>query len=90
VGCTVPKIDCFEIAGLESWFWSNDHTPPHFHIKRAGKWELKVNFLENEDEVLFEREWGELPSSKVRKEIKRLVIANRAALLAEWEAKVNL
>lgn len=37
----MAKIDCFAIAGLEFWFWSNDHNPPHFHVKRAGEWGLK-------------------------------------------------
>lgn len=86
----MAKIDCFEIAGLECWFWSNDHNPPHFHVKREGEWELKVNFLENDDEKMFGLEWGDLPKSKVRKGIKTLVIANRPALLVEWAAKVKL
>lgn len=83
----MAKVECLEIPGLECWFWSNDHNPPHFHVKRAGEWELKVKFLEDND--LFELEWGEAPSSKVLKGIKRLVSANREALLAEWETKVN-
>lgn len=86
----MAKIDCFEIPGLECWFWSNDHNPPHFHVKREGEWELKVNFLENDDEKMFELEWGDLPKSKVRKGIKALVNANRPALLVEWAAKVKL
>jgi hypothetical protein len=55
----MAKVDSFAIPGLECWFWSNDHDPPHFHVKRAGEWELKVNFLEDED--LFELEWGGRP-----------------------------
>jgi hypothetical protein len=83
----MPKVASFEIPGLECWFCSNDHDPPHFHVKRAGEWELKVNFLEDKD--LFELEWGDAPSGKVLRDLKKLVVAHRAALLAEWETKVN-
>jgi hypothetical protein len=84
----MPKVDCFVIPGLVCWFWSNDHDPPHFHVKREGEWEIKVNFLAAEGEM-FELQWGSAPKGKVLRQIARAVIANRAALLAEWEAKVN-
>jgi len=86
----MAKIDCFEIDNLECWFWSNDHNPPHFHVKREGEWEMKVNFLADADNEMFELEWGSLPKGKVRKEIKALVVANRIALLAEWQVKARL
>lgn len=82
----MAKVDCFDIPGLECWFWSNDHGPPHFHAKRAGEWEIRVNFLEDE---MFERVWGNRPGRGTLQALKRLVIANRAALLVEWEAKVK-
>jgi hypothetical protein len=44
----MPKVACFEIVGLTCWFWSNDHDPPHFHVKRQGEWEYKVDFAEGE------------------------------------------
>jgi hypothetical protein len=61
----IPKVESFEISGLSCWFWSNDHDPPHFHVKKHGEWEIKVKFTESEGKT------------------------HRAALLAEWEAKVN-
>lgn len=70
------------------WFWSNDHDPPHFHAKREGEWELKVSFLADESEM-FELQWGTAPKGKVIRQIAKAVRANRAALLAEWHAKVN-
>ena len=84
----MPKVDCFTIPGLDCWFWSNDHDPPHFHVKQAGEWELKVNFLAGKDDM-FELQWGYAPKGKVLRQITRAVETNRAALLAEWEAKVN-
>ncbi len=84
----MPKVACFEIPGLSCWFWSNDHDPPHFHVKREGEWELKVKFAEGEAQM-FELEWGDNPRTKVLREIARNVRENRVQLLAEWEAKVN-
>ncbi len=84
----MPKVACFEIVGLTCWFWSNDHDPPHFHVKRQGEWELKVNFVEG-GARMFELQWGDAPKAKVLREIARLVEENRVQLLAEWEAKVN-
>ena len=84
----MPKVDCFEIPGLYCWFWSNDHDPPHFHAKREGEWEIKVKFAEGEEEM-FEQEWGDTPSGKTLRQLKKAITTHREALLAEWEAKVN-
>ena len=84
----MPKVDCFAIAGLTCWFWSNDHDPPHFHSKRDGEWELIVRFAEDEGRM-FELRWGVAPKAKVLREIAKNVAENRARLLEEWEANVN-
>jgi Domain of unknown function (DUF4160) len=70
----MPRVACFEIPGLTCWFWSNDHDPPHFHVKREGEFELQ---------------WGNAPNAKVLRRIAKNVNGKRAQLLAEWEAKVN-
>ncbi len=84
----MPKVACFGIPGLLCWFWSNDHDPPHFHIKREGEWELKVKFAEGESQM-FELEWGDAPRAKVLRQIEKIVKEKRVQLLAEWEANVN-
>ncbi len=84
----MPKVQCFEIAGLICWFWSNDHDPPHFHVKRTGEWEIRVKFTEGEPRM-FELVWGGFPGAKVRRKIARNVEEHRVRLLAEWEANVN-
>jgi hypothetical protein len=84
----VPKVASFEIPGLTCWFWSNDHDPPHFHVKRDGEWEIRVRFAEEESRM-FELVWGRAPKAKVLREIATNVVAHRARLLAEWEANVN-
>ena len=82
------KVDCLDLPGLVCWFWSNDHDPPHFHVKREGEWEIRVMFTEGAEEM-FEQVWGEVPSSKVLRRIRKAVLSNRENLLAEWEANVN-
>ena len=84
----MPKVACFEIPGLSCWFWSNDHDPPHFHMKRDGEWELKVNFAEGKARM-FELVWGDPPRTKLLRQIERTVVEHRVQLLAEWEANVN-
>ncbi len=46
---------------LYCWFWSYDHDPAHFHVKRRGEWELPVKFLDGPDSM-FEIKWGEEPN----------------------------
>ncbi|OWK39149.1 DUF4160 domain-containing protein [Fimbriiglobus ruber] len=84
----MPKVACFQIPGLTCWFWSNDHEPPHFHVKRDGEWELRVKFLESVDQM-FELVWGAEPKAKLLRKITQAVAENRMNLLAEWEANVN-
>lgn len=85
-GQTMARVRCFEIPGLNCWFWSDDHEPPHFHVKRRGEWELRVKFLEDAG-AMFELKWGDPPKSKVLKRIAANAVANREALLLEWEAR---
>lgn len=84
----MPKVECFELPGLTCWFWSSDHDPPHFHAKDEGEWEIRVKFTEDETEML-ELVWGDEPSGKVLRKLKKAVRQYRDALLTEWEAKVN-
>jgi hypothetical protein len=86
----VGKVEAFAIAGLELWFWSGDHAPPHFHAKKAGEWEIRVSFLETSEKGLaFEVKWGIGPNAREQKLVAGLVLAHRAMLLAEWELKVR-
>lgn len=84
----MAKVECIEFPELTCWFWSNDHDPPHFHVKREGEWELKVSFLVDEGDM-FELVWGTAPRAKVLRHLAEAVRMNRAGLLAEWQAKVS-
>jgi hypothetical protein len=85
---SMPKVASFEIPGLTCWFWSHDHEPPHFHVKRDGEWEIRVRFLEDASEM-FELVWGGAPKAKVLKDLARLAADHRIQLLAQWEASVS-
>lgn len=82
------KVEAFTISGLVLWFWSDDHEPPHFHVKRVGEWEMRVNFLETTTDALsYQMKWGTCPSARLLARIARQVVDDREALLAEWELK---
>jgi len=84
------RVEAFTLAGVECWFWSNDHNPPHFNAKRKGQWCFKVFFLQPRERML-ERVKGLQGriSARDRKELCNLGEEHRDALLKEWEKKVN-
>ncbi len=82
-------LTAFSIDGMKIWFWSHDHNPPHFHVKRDGQWEYRVFFLEEETTHQLERVWGKSISAMDRKLLKNKVTQYRAAILKEWELKVQ-
>lgn len=81
-------IKAFSIAGMKLWFYSSDHEPPHFHAKRNGEWEVRVKFLENDEEML-ELVWRKTAKASVsaqdKKLLQEMVNEHRLALLREWE-----
>jgi hypothetical protein len=87
----MAKLECFAIRGVELWFYSNDHSPPHFHAKRKGHWEVGVNFLESSTGRMFRvvSKGKGVPRDFTRR-LEKLVGEHRADLLEEWERKVNL
>jgi hypothetical protein len=82
----LAKVKAFQLAGVECWFWSNDHRPPHFHAKRRGEWEAKVFFLESGEKLFEMLAWSNTDMSRHdSKRITEEVDAHRDDLLAEWE-----
>ncbi|MBU6175559.1 MAG: DUF4160 domain-containing protein [Planctomycetes bacterium] len=79
----VARVTAFEIPGLTIWFWSNDHEPPHFHVKRRGEWEIKVHFLMDASSMV-EIVRG-TPSRKDLKQIVLLSEQHRRELLEQWQ-----
>jgi hypothetical protein len=56
--------------------------------RKRGEWEIRVKFTEDEDRM-FESVWGDEPSGKVLRQLKKAVRVNRDKLLAEWEENVS-
>ncbi|MBK6685976.1 MAG: DUF4160 domain-containing protein [Deltaproteobacteria bacterium] len=82
------RVAAFSINGLDLWFNSNDHLPPHFHAEKPGEWEVRV-FIRRDGPGMFETCWGKGPSAKMKKELRALTEAHREALETEWAEKVN-
>jgi hypothetical protein len=86
------KVTAFTIEGLDLWFNSNDHLPPHFHAGKSGCWEVRVFIVEEKDgEPTFEKNWprdGSGPARQDRDAILKATKQHRVALLEEWERKV--
>jgi hypothetical protein len=86
------KVDCFEISGIEVYFNSSDHLPPHFHAGKPGEWGIRVYLQTTTSDFLdYKVIWplGGGPRAPVLKELRESVIAHREDLLLEWERKVN-
>jgi hypothetical protein len=86
----VGKVDAVALEGLDFWFNSSDHLPPHLHARRRGAWEIRVHFfLCTDDELVFDCKWvKKAPSAKVLARIRKAVVEQRVELLKEWEQKV--
>lgn len=84
----MPRVASFELPGIDCRFYSNDHEPPHFHAIRKGKWEYRVFFVQQPDQML-ELKWGNHASNRDRKALCDAAEEHRGELLGEWEEKVQ-
>jgi hypothetical protein len=81
------QVDAFRVSGLDLWFNSADHKPPHFHAERIRLWEIRVYFLRDSNEMV-EKAWGQTPRKQELKRLLALTEEHRVQLLEEWERKV--
>lgn len=81
----VGKVDAVVLDGLDLWFNSSDHPPPHLHARRRGEWETRVYFLLcTDDELVFDCKWAKKnPSAKALARIRKSVVECRVELLRE-------
>ena len=87
----MPKVTAFKLPGLDLWFYSDDHMPPHLHAEKSGDWELRVFFLRHPDdmiEVIYSNK-PRRPSKADLKKLKANAEKYRVELLEEWESKVH-
>jgi hypothetical protein len=88
----MPRLEAFSVPGLDLYFNSLDHLPPHFHARHPGEWEIRVYFLVSGSKLAYDLKWSRkkrgVPAS-ILEALNAAVKANRAQLLREWEAKVS-
>lgn len=93
----MPKVTAFTIDGLILNFYTNgEHDPPHFHAKKLGKWEIRINYtLCTETELHYKLKWPKTlgrnmgPTSAEIQLILANVLQHRHALQLQWDAKVK-
>ncbi len=91
----MSRVTCIQLDGYDLIFIPGDHTPEHFHLSKKGEsWEVAVEFLFCTEKHLetrpvrpafWKRNQHRL-SGAILKQLREAIIANQAALLAEWEA----
>jgi hypothetical protein len=86
----VARVASFELPGLELWFNSNDHLPPHFHAEQPGDWEVRVLFLRDPSEMIEIRWRNRAPRARILRELCDAAERHREQLLEEWEQKVSV
>jgi hypothetical protein len=89
----VGRVEAFSVPGVELWFNSSDHLPPHLHAGRSGEWEIRVFFLlSTEDHLEWNVKWKDrrraIPGATLA-QLRDASVQFRGALLAEWERKVE-
>ena len=92
------KVTAFAIAGLDLFFHTLDHCPPHFHALKPGEWEIRIDIDRTSEAnglvytIKFPKKLpkGYSPlSRKEEKELLKYVIEKKVELLSQWQAKVS-
>jgi hypothetical protein len=86
------KLDAFSMSELDLFFLSNDHRPPHIHVRKPGEWEVRVYFLESSKKrLIYDVKWSTTVRTLTKiqeKQLIQLIRANRDSLIKEWDEKV--
>ena len=77
------KVAAFTIPGVRCWFWSNDHDQ-HFHAQYGDDWQVKVNFMEEDEDKLFKVEWAN--KKMCRRHRKALASARKSTACCCWNS----
>lgn len=89
-GSAMGRVGAFSLPGLDLWFNSSDHRPPHFHAEKPGAWEVRIYFLRARGQMI-DVKWNKQRLRPVElRALQEAAEAHRAALLDEWEAKVRV
>ena len=86
------KVESCSVEGFEMLFYSNDHNPPHVHIRKNGEWEIVIDLLfTTRNELRYIVKWPKSflgPDAKMKKIFRKMICDNRASLISEFERKV--
>lgn len=85
----MPHVKSVRINGCDCWFNTNDHPPPHFHLKdKGGAWEFRVFILT--EPVKLETVFAiKRPPPRLQRKVGLEVSRHREQLLQEWEKTVK-
>jgi hypothetical protein len=85
----VGRVESVKIGGLDLWFNSHDHLPPHVHVRKGGHWEIRIYFLlATADALEYQLKWGRSLRAGEIRIIRDAIMGHKVELLAEWETKV--
>jgi hypothetical protein len=94
----LPVVSAFSIDGLDIYFNSSDHNPPHIHVESAS-WHIRV-FIDSssvERGLHYKYKQPKYPpknfqgiTKKQRKLLLDKVVECRDILIMEWQEKVNV
>lgn len=79
------------IEGMEVKFYSNDHTPEHFHVHRIDQWKMKVYFLTSNSRYLdYILQWKKTKEGPSHSDIKRIInyiVRYEELIIKKWNSK---
>jgi len=83
------RVSSFTLAGIDCWFYSHEHRPPHFHARRKGQWHVRV-FFQMPESGMIEPVQSHIDrmTKADRSALCKMAALHRAQLLEEWEEKV--
>lgn len=92
-----PIVECIHNQRYVYLFHSNDHEPPHVHVRRRGEWDIRVKFLNCTVEFLDYnfavpscRKVAKDPLARsIQLEILSDILPVKDKLFNEWCKKVN-
>lgn len=96
LGRNMAKVKCIPIGGELEYFWNtNDHLPPHFHVKqKGGDWEIRVYLNEYREKKLgydfkFPSTRAKNIPGKYEAQILKEMKNKMKELFIEWETTVK-
>lgn len=78
------RVECFGVPGCRCWFFTGDHSPPHFHAAAPDDWEIRVFFLFEPATYDIKYQARKIPRA-VLQGLLTAAREHRAELFGEWQ-----